>query len=226
MCGRYTLTETNPDVLAEVFDLPEVPDLAPRYNVAPTQPVATIVRDADSARNRLAIMSWGLIPSWAKDRSWQSKLINARGETVHEKPSFRSAFKRRRCLVVADGFYEWQAQPSGPKQPLYITLTDHAVFGLAGLYEFWTDPATGDEVVSCTIITTAANDLLAPVHDRMPVILPRERYADWLDPALDDPLAARSMLGSYPAAQMNLYPVSRDVNRVSNDGPELIARVS
>ncbi len=225
MCGRFTLTELEPDMLVEIFNLSgDVPPLAPRYNIAPTQPVATVIRD--SGANRLAIMRWGLIPSWAKDPAIGSRMINARGETVHEKPSFRAAFKRRRCLVLADGFYEWQKQDSGPKQPVFITLNDRQPFGFAGLWEQWTDGATGDEVVTCTIITTTPNDLLRPIHNRMPVILPRAHYAPWLATDERDAEALLPLLRPYPAEEMTAWPVSTRVNSPANDDPSLIEAAS
>ena len=218
------MTEIDPTVLTAAFDLDGVPDLSPRYNIAPTQPVATVVRDAESGRNRLAIMRWGLIPSWAKDPTIGSKLINARGESVAEKPSFRAALRARRCLIVADGFYEWQAQDDGPKQPLFITLQDRQPFGLAGLWERWTEPESGETVTTCTIITTAPNALMATIHNRMPVILPREAYAAWLDPAQTDSQRVVPLLKPYPADLMTAWPVSRKVNSPANDDASLIER--
>jgi putative SOS response-associated peptidase YedK len=225
MCGRFALTDTSEKLLAESFDLNHVPDLSPRYNIAPTQPVATIVQEADSGQRQLLVMHWGLIPRWAKDRKMASRMINARGETAHEKPSFRAAFRYRRCLVIADGFFEWQAQDSGPKQPLFIHLADHRPFGMAGLYEHWTDPDTGELLTTCTIITTAANAFMTPIHQRMPVILPREHYAGWLDPRQTDAAAVRPLLGQYPAGQMAAFPVSRRVNSPANDDPGVIERI-
>lgn len=225
MCGRFTLTELEPDVLTEIFTLSgDVPKLSPRYNIAPTQPVATVIQDARSGENRLDIMRWGLIPSWAKDPKIGNNLINARGETVHEKPSFRAAFKRRRCLIVADGFYEWQTLDDGSKQPLYITLTDRRPFGFAGLWEFWTDSATGSELTTCTIITTAPNAFMRNIHNRMPVIVPREEYARWLDPSQEDPTALLPLLRPYPDELMTAWPVSRRVNSPANDDPALLER--
>ena len=224
MCGRFTLTQLDPDLVSETFSLPNVPDLPPRYNIAPTQPVATVAHPHDSDSNQFMVMRWGLIPSWAKDPSIGNKLINARGETVHEKPSFRSALRYRRCLILADGFYEWQKQDGGTKVPLYITLTDHRLFALAGLYEHWTEPESGEAVTSCTIITTTPNELMASIHNRMPVILPRDSYAAWLDPAETNAKAVLPLLKPYPAADMVAYPVSRRVNSPANDAPDLIER--
>lgn len=224
MCGRFALTQTDEQTLTEVFSIGgAVPELPPRYNIAPTQRVATVVRDVESGENRLVMMRWGLIPSWSKDPTIGSKMINARGETIHEKPSFRTALRKRRCLVIADGFYEWQAQPGG-KQPMFITLSDRQPFGMAGLYEFWTEPESGETVTTCTIVTTAANEMMSELHNRMPVILPRESYAVWLNPDYTDPVQVMPLVLPYPADQMAYYPVSRLVNNVSNDGPSLIER--
>ena len=227
MCGRFTLTELEPDVLTEIFTLSgDLPTLAPRYNIAPTQPVATVIHDPRRTENRLGFMRWGLIPSWAKDPAIGSRLINARGETVHEKPSFRAAFRRRRCLIVANGFYEWQKQDDGPKQPVYITLTDDKPFAFAGLWEMWTDRTSGSELVTCTIITTGPNDLVRPIHNRMPVILPREDYARWLTTDDRDADSLLPLLRPYPAEHMTAWPVSRRVNSPANDDPTLLDEAS
>jgi putative SOS response-associated peptidase YedK len=218
MCGRFSL-HTDGAALAEQFGLPEVPALEPRYNIAPTQPVL-VVRQEDGAR-RLRAVQWGLVPSWADDPAMGAKLINARGETVAEKPSFRSAFARRRCLVPADGFYEWQASGKGrPKQPYYIRMEDERPFAFAGLWEYW-EGAEG-ALETCTIITTEPNDLLRPLHNRMPVILPAADYAQWLDPDTPrGPLGA--LLRPYPPEEMSAYPVRRTVNNARHEGPECIA---
>lgn len=184
-----------------------------------------MVYDPAHEFNRLRVMRWGLVPHWSKDTSFASKLINARGETVHEKASFRDAFRRQRCLIIADGFYEWQAQADGPKQPMFIHVTDHKPFGMAGLYDFWTDPETGEVLTTCTIITTAANTLMQALHQRMPVILPRDQYAAWLDPAQTEVETLRGLILQYPAEEMAYYPVSRRVNVPANDDPSLIERV-
>lgn len=226
MCGRFTLTVSDPETLKSAFDLDTPPpDLPPRYNIAPTQPVAAVVHNPDTGRNELAVMRWGLIPSWSKDPAIGSKAINARSETAPEKPMFRSAFKSRRCLVVADGFYEWQKVGQGPKQPMYIALRDHAVFGFAGLWERWTEPESGEVWTTCTILTGEPNELVTPIHDRMAVILPRELYNDWLDPKQKDTARLLALLKPYPAERMMAYPVSRRVNTPDIDAPELIQRV-
>lgn len=221
MCGRYTL-KTPAAALAQQFELAELPDLAPRYNIAPTQQVA-VVRAAEAGRS-CELMGWGLIPAWAKDSAIGGKLINARSETAAEKPSFRSAMRQRRCLVLADGFYEWQAG-SGKgkgKQPFYMTMDDERPFAMAGLWEAWHD-ADGTTRNTCTILTTTANELLAPIHDRMPVILPPEEYTRWLDPGMRHAEALHDLLGPFPATAMRARPVQTLVNRVGNDGPELLA---
>ncbi len=218
MCGRFTLA-TDGAQLAAQFALPEPPQLGPRYNIAPTQSVA-VVRSAAVGRE-LVLMRWGLVPMWAKDPSIGSRMINARAETAAEKPAFRTALRQRRCLLPADGFYEWQATPDG-KQPFYFHMADAAPFALAGLWERWKSPA-GAPLESCTILTTEANDLLCPFHDRMPVIVAPADYARWLDPALRDPEAVHDLLAPYDADSMAAHPVSRDVNRVANDGPQLVA---
>ncbi|MBN2305112.1 MAG: SOS response-associated peptidase [Anaerolineae bacterium] len=233
MCGRFVLTQTDEGTLVAAFEIDGVPvdlNLGPRYNVAPTQSVITVVQDADTGSRHLRRMRWGLIPSWAKDPTIGSRMINARGETVHEKPSFRAALKRRRCLVIADGFYEWQAQPDGPKQPVFITLQDRAPFGMAGLYEYWTEQESaqysGETLVTCTIITGPPNELIAPIHNRMPAILPREDYAAWLDPDRTDSAEVMPLiLRPYPAEAMTFWPVSRAINSPANDDPSLIERV-
>jgi putative SOS response-associated peptidase YedK len=216
MCGRYTL-RTPVDVLAEGFEIEEYPSsLPPNYNVAPTQEVAAVV-EGDEKR-KLGLFHWGLIPSWAKDPAIGNKMINARAETVSEKPSFRKAFKVRRCLILADGFYEWQKTDNG-KQPYHIKMQNDSPFAFAGLWETWKDD---EEIRSCTIITTNANDLMSEIHHRMPVILPPENYAVWLDPDFDEKEALTSLLKPYPADAMEAYPVSRRVNKPSNNEPSVL----
>ena len=182
MCGRYTLI-TAPDVLRRQFDLEEIPLLFSRYNVAPTQQVAAVRRAAAGAGRELVFLRWGLIPSWAEDTTIGNRLLNARADTVADKPSFRSAFRSRRCLVLADGFFEWQTE-GGRKQPFYFRARGGEAFAIAGLWERWS--RGGEAVESCTLITTEANDLVRPSHDRMPAILSRGDYEAWLDPAIQD----------------------------------------
>jgi putative SOS response-associated peptidase YedK len=218
MCGRFTLTQSAA-AIAEAFDLDEIPRFVPGYNIAPTQPVPTIRASRDS-RREFDYLYWGLIPSWSKDPTIGARMINARSETVTEKPSFRTAFKRRRCLIVADGFYEWQKLGS-KKQPYYFQLADHQIFGFAGLWEHWHSPE-GDEIQSCTILTTAANELMRSVHDRMPVILHPQDYDLWLDPTIQTDERLHFLLRPYPDDQMCAYPVSTKVNSPQNDSPECI----
>lgn len=220
MCGRFTLT-AKPQTLKEIFELDETPtELQPRYNIAPSQAVAVLTHPEE---RRVEMFKWGLIPSWAKDASIGNRLINARVETVAEKPAFRAAFDRRRCLVLADGFYEWQRSDNKRRsQPYYFHLRDSAPFAFAGLYEVWRDPAEDNEkVLSCTLLTGPANDVVGPVHDRMPVILTGEALWRWLDPDAS-PEALRSLLMPLDPKRMEEYPVSPLVNKPSNDSPDLI----
>lgn len=219
MCGRFTLT-VSPDQLRAAFDLAEAPpaDLAPRYNIAPSQPVAVIPNEDP---RRVALFQWGLVPVWAKDPKIGNSLINARGETVAEKPAFRAAFKRRRCLVLADGFYEWKREAGGAKTPMYIQLSDGRPFAFAGLWETWRAPE--GERRTCTIITTTPNALMAPIHDRMPVILPPAAYAAWLTPGELPAVEALALLQPYPAEALTARAVSTRVNNPRVDGPELLA---
>ncbi|MGF1473397.1 MAG: SOS response-associated peptidase [Rubrobacteraceae bacterium] len=218
MCGRYTLA-TEVEKLVEEFDLSgAVPDLSPSYNVAPTQDIATILGDGEE--RRLALMRWGLIPSWADDPQIGSRMINARSETAAEKPSFRAAFKKRRCLIPADGFYEWQ-KTNGAKQPFHIRKKGGRTFAFAGLWESWRED-DGPEIRSCTILTTEANDLLTPIHGRMPVILDPENYDFWLDPDIEDAEPLGQLLRPYPPEGMEAYPVSRHVNKPSNNDPRCV----
>lgn len=223
MCGRFTLS-SSPEAVAELFELAEAVSLPPRYNIAPTQTVPAIVQSAAQPERRLQMLRWGLIPPWANDATIGSRMINARAETVASKPSFRSAFRRRRCLIVADGFYEWQKVQRG-KQPFHIRMCDKSPFAFAGLWEHW-ENAEGDSIDSCTIITIEPNDLLAPLHDRMPVILPPCDYAAWLDPNAHETEVLLRMLSPFPASEMTAYPVSTRVNSPVNDSSECIAPLS
>lgn len=220
MCGRYTITES-PDELAARFRaaLAGV-GFAPRYNAAPTQMLPVVI---DEDGRRLALMRWGLIPSWAKDESIGNRLINARAEGVASKPSFRSSFKRRRCLVPADGFYEWHKEGK-TKTPIRVTPAKGGVVAFAGLWDRWKD-AEGRDVNSFTIITTDANEQARKVHDRMPLILPGEREDDWLDPDADAK-ALQEILAAPVAARLAMTPVSTRVNSPRNDDPSLIVRES
>jgi putative SOS response-associated peptidase YedK len=216
MCGRYTL-RTPVDSLVETFEIEEYPSsVTPNYNIAPTQEVAAVVEENE--KRKLEMLRWGLIPSWAKDPAIGNKMINARAETVAEKPSFRSAFKNRRCLIIADGFYEWRKTDNG-KQPYHIKMEDGSPFAFAGLWETWKDD---EEIRSCTIITTGANDLMEEIHHRMPVILHPEDSALWLDPDFDEKEPLTTLLKPYPADAMEAYPVSRRVNKPSNNEPSVL----
>src|ERR671916_737722 len=217
MCGRYTL-RTPVEKLAEEFgfDASSV-EVPPNYNVAPTQEVAAVL--AENGGRRLEMLRWGLIPSWAYDPGIGSRMINARAETAAEKPSFRRAFRERRCLIPADGFYEWQ-RTNGAKQPYYIRMKEERPFAFAGLWESWKD-GSGPEIRSCTILTTKPNALTAEIHDRMPVILPPGSYDVWLDSEAEkDELYG--LLAPYPEDEMEAYPVSRFVNSPSNNDPRCI----
>lgn len=225
MCGRFSLNQTG-EALAAAFDLKAVPLVIPRYNIAPSQPIATLVATPEEPEPHFRLLQWGLVPSWAKDPTIGSRLINARAETVAEKPSFRAAFKRRRCLVLADGFYEWQRQAnSQAKQPHYIFLKGHRPFAFAGLWEHWTDPSSGSELQTCTILTTNPNELMEPIHDRMPVILPPEDYRAWLDPSDYEAEVLQAMLRPYESEAMERYPVSTVVNKPQNDTPDCMAPI-
>ena len=220
MCGRYSLTEDLGE-LARRFEFDGDWDaFERRYNIAPTQNVLTVV-GGESRRG--GYMRWGLIPSWAKDKSMGSRMINARAETVAEKPAFRNALRRRRCLILADGFYEWQ-RLGKQRIPMRIVMRSGEPFAFAGLWETWRDPQ-GDVIPSCTIITTSANDTLRPIHDRMPVILRRELEDLWLDGSVDDPDALTSVLAPYEDGAMEVYEVSALVNYAANEGPEVMEGV-
>ena len=226
MCGRFTQMRTWAELL-EIYGIAE--SLSPsnfpaRYNIAPTQNVPVVRRQPKSGERELVTLRWGLVPSWAKEIGIGAKMINARAETVADKPAFRDAFKQRRCLIVADGFYEWQAQPRrpkhpGPKQPYFITTADGRPFAFAGLWEEWWD-AGKTLVETCTIITTEASPALRPVHQRMPVILTEERFDAWLDGGSGTG-DARALLAPY-AGELTLRPVGRRVNDVGNDDPGCI----
>ncbi|MFM7151395.1 MAG: SOS response-associated peptidase [Gemmataceae bacterium] len=180
MCGRFTLVKSTDEVLKH-FDVEILPDLFPRENIAPTQGILAIRRTAEGRREG-RLLRWGLIPSWTKEMPRSRPLINARGETVNEKPSFRKAFLHRRCLLPADGYYEWK-EDDGKKKPFHVHFQDHRPFAMAGLHELWRNPETGDPLESCTIITTEAAPDISSLHDRMPVILPKACYEAWLNPA-------------------------------------------
>ena len=219
MCGRFTLT-VDKNQLQEAMPWLETPEeMQPRYNIAPTQPVAVVPNDG---KNRLDFFTWGLIPSWAKDPQIGNRLINARAETLAEKPAFRSAFRRRRCLILSDGFYEWRpVTGSKAKTPMYIRLKSGDPFAFAGLWEDWHSP-DGSNILSCTIITTPPNPLVREIHNRMPAILPKEAYPLWLSPEEEDPRELSKLLHPYQEQEMVAYPVSKMVNSPANESPVCI----
>jgi len=221
MCGRFTRTE-NMQHLAELLGLPIPPPLAPRYNIAPSQLVACVRTNPETTEREWVELQWGLVPSWAKEASIGHKLINARGETVAEKPSFRKAFTHRRCLVLADGFYEWKREGT-TKQPYYIRMKDHRPFAFAGLWERWekVDPA----IESCSLITIGSNAVMEPIHHRMPVILATTQYAEWLDASLQETERLNRLLRPFPPEEMEAYPVSLMVNNPRNDHPECVVPI-
>ena len=243
MCGRYASARKRIELLEEfsVQNDRVAEDLKPDYNVAPTKPVyAVLTRQPDdrdgaaeqaaaatAARRQLRVVRWGLVPFWAKDVKIGSRMINARAETVAEKPAFRRAFAGRRCLLPADGYYEWQQQPGGPKQPIYISRTDGSSLALAGLYELWRDPSVPPDdpdawLWTSTVITTSAPDELGHIHDRMPMVIDPASWGDWLDPANHDVSDLRSLLIPAAVSGLQTYPVSTAVNSVRNNGPSLI----
>ncbi len=217
MCGRYRLSRRK-QILAEHFDaLSGEDDWSPHYNIAPTQPVPAIRQNPKQPQRDLSLMRWGLIPSWSKEIPG-APLINARSETAATAPSFRDSFKSRRCLLPADGFYEWR-KSSGARQPFCFEVNNGELFAFAGLWDRWKDPA-GQWIRSCSILTTTPNAVAAAVHDRMPVILDPDDYDLWLDPGMTNVEAIAEMLKPYDARQMRCYPVSTRINQVQNDDPE------
>jgi putative SOS response-associated peptidase YedK len=249
MCGRYASTRKRVELLEE-FSVQRdaaTEGLQPDYNVAPTKPVYAVLERSgsrqpepgvaprlgesgagdDPAERELRVVRWGLVPFWAKDPKIGSRMINARAETVAEKPAFRRAFARRRCLLPADGYYEWQSQPDAAKQPVYISRADGSSLAFAGLYELWRNPAVAEQdpdswLWTATIITTSAPDEIGVIHDRMPMIIDQERWSDWLDPAVSDVADVRALLVPAAVSGLRTYPVSPRVNSVRNNGPQLI----
>ncbi|MCC7117808.1 MAG: SOS response-associated peptidase [Anaerolineales bacterium] len=223
MCGRFTLT-IDPAQLEDAFHGYQFPQpFAPRFNIAPSQPLLAIPNDG---KLTATFFLWGLVPVWAKDISIAHKLINARGETLAEKPSFRASFKYKRCLIPADGFYEWKTNPGiKTKTPYYIHLQERKPFALAGLWSEWNSPA-GDALRTCTIVTTQPNPLMSTLHNRMPVILEKQDYAEWLDPAPRTPESLLRLIRPFPADSMRAHPVSTLVNAPANDRAELVLPVA
>jgi putative SOS response-associated peptidase YedK len=225
MCGRFAFYSPH-EAVVRLFGVADfAPDIVPRYNIAPTTHVPTVRELPDDPARRLALLYWGLVPSWAKERSIGARLNNARSETLREKPSFRNAYKRRRCLVLADGYYEWQRSASA-KQPYYIQLDSLDPMAIAGLWETWRDPANDSLLESCTLITTSPVASIAHIHDRMPVILPPASYAEWLDPANTDVDRLDRLLAPNAAVALTARPVGKQVNNARNEGPSLIEPVA
>ncbi|MEI7781236.1 MAG: SOS response-associated peptidase [Planctomycetota bacterium] len=221
MCGRFTL-HSRAEVIAEQFGVPEPARLPERFNIAPAQQVLAVRLNAETRRRELVALHWGLIPFWADDPSIGNRMTNARSETVAEKPSFRRAFKSQRCLLVADGFYEWQ-ETNGKKQPYHVRRKDGRPFGLAGLWERW--DKQGGPIESCTILTTDANEIMSAIHERMPVIIPPEKYPLWLDPAPPEGKKLAGLLRPFDSGEMVAYPVSTFVNNAQHDSAQCIEPV-
>ena len=221
MCGRFVLTQSS-EAIADTFKV-EVPDFLPRYNIAPSSAIAAILEIDEVGKREFVYLRWGLIPSWAKDPAISYKLINARSETVSEKPSFRYAFKHRRCVILADGFYEWQRTEGSKakKQPYYFTLKDSQFMAFAGLWERW-ESSEGDLINSCTILTVGANELLQPIHDRMPVILPPPDWDTWLDKSITRGDRLQPLLKPLASELMESHAVGTKVNSPKNDTPECL----
>ncbi len=220
MCGRYTLASPNPAEVRSRFAIGDSVPVRQRFNVAPGDEVLAVTTDRDGVP-RGEQLRWGLVPSWSKDATTGMKMINARVETVTERPAYRRAFERYRCLIVADGFYEWQRIPNAAKQPFHITRADGRLFAFAGLWSIWHAP-DGSKLRTCTILTTAANSAVAPLHDRMPVILAQDTEATWLDPAAESDQLL-DILSSLSPSSIALRPVSTAVNDARYDGPECLA---
>lgn len=220
MCGRYTITVSLEEMMMRyLIGTTNVPYHRPKYNVAPGQMVLAVI--SGGGANRLGELKWGLVPPWADDERIGSKMLNARAETAADKPAFRGALRRKRCLIPADGFYEWQKEPGGGKQPMRIVRKDRGLFSMAGLYETWVAP-DGRRVNTCAILTTEPNELMAPIHNRMPVILRQEDEALWLDRSVQEPEAIRPLLVPYPADELEAYPVGKAVGSVKVDEPSCI----
>jgi putative SOS response-associated peptidase YedK len=236
MCGRYASARKKHELLEEFeveLDPEPEQELAPDYNVAPTKQVYAVLsrvpEEAKRAVRQLRVVKWGLVPVWAKDPSIGSRMINARAETLADKPAYKQAFAKRRCLIPADGYFEWMPVEGDKKrkQPYFIHPEDGGVLAMAGLYEFWKDPTRAADdplkwLVTCTVITTDAEDELGHIHDRMPMMIERERWAEWLDPTLTDTGTASGLLVPAQSGRLTAYPVSTEVNNVRNNGPDLI----
>jgi putative SOS response-associated peptidase YedK len=216
MCGRFAFFSPL-DTVARKFRAEVAVETGPRYNVAPGQQVLAVVEDKTGGRE-LTAFRWGLIPFWAKEKDIRYRMINARAETVSEKPAFRNAFKKHRCIIPADGFFEWKEEERGGKQPYFIRFKSKEPMGFAGLWDHW----EGEAIDSCSIIVTTANAFMADIHDRMPVILPETHYDAWLDPTNRQPQSLLPLLRPFPEGELEAYPVSRAVNNPRNEGKELL----
>jgi putative SOS response-associated peptidase YedK len=221
MCGRYKLTASWAEI-HRLYDVTNSVNLRARYNIAPTQDVLAIIYDGATKQRRGEMVRWGLVPFWAKDVKIGYHLINAKAETIAEKPSYREAFKKRRCIIPADAFYEWQETGHSLKQPYAIAMKDRSVFGFAGLWEKWTDKASGETIRSCTIITTEPNKLCAPIHNRMPAILDPADYEQWLGERAASNSALQAMLKPFPAKQMECFKIGKRIGNVKYDEPGLV----
>jgi putative SOS response-associated peptidase YedK len=224
MCGRYKLTVPFQEIV-RLYNLTNSVNLQPRYNIAPSQDVLAVIYDADAKVRRGEMLRWGLVPFWAQDIKIGYNLINAKAETVADKPAYREAFKKRRCIIPADAFYEWAETGNSLKQPYAIVMKDRGVFGFAGLWEKWTDKASGEVVRSCTIITTEPNALCAPIHDRMPAILDPAEYVRWLGQRPVTTNELHAMLKPYPADQMGCFKIGPKIGNVKYDEPSLVAPI-
>ena len=211
MCGRFVLHHDITELQDSITFTSDVDTIDPKFNIAPTMPVSAIVNCPDKHNKKLDIFQWGLVPSWAKDASWSAKMINARSETINEKPSFRSAFKRRRCLIPASGYYEWKLEKN-VKVPYYVHLSSKQPMIFAGLWDIWFDP-DGGELHSCTIATVAASPKLAKLHKRMPVILPKPAYERWLITEEERAVTLLDYLVTYDSGDIKFHPVSKEVNK-------------
>ena len=223
MCGRFTLATDPMNFIGFLLEYDTSDAFTPRYNIAPTQQVTVV---PNNGTERIEFFRWGLIPPWAKDPKIGNRMINARAETLSEKPSFRNAYRRRRCLVLADGYYEWRKELGGEaKTPFYIRMASEKPFAFAGLWEAWRPQGEVEPVLSCSIITCPANEMLQPIHHRMPVILGHEAYDLWLDPVECPPATLNHLLTPYPPEELEAFAVSRLVNQPKNDSPECILPV-
>ena len=219
MCGRFTLYSTE-QVLINEYAIENSFTYEESFNIAPSQRVLAIINNGK--KNRAGQLLWGLIPPWAKDKKIAYKMINARGETLAEKPSFKRAFQSRRCIIPTSGFYEWKRTEDGKKKPYFIHLKNNKLFAFAGLWEKWNDPATEEDIFTCTIVTTAPNEMMANLHDRMPLLLENKHQDDWLNPDIKDTDYLQQLVKPFPSEHMTAYEVSTAVNKPTHNGSELI----